>query len=96
VPRGSVLAPVMYSLYINDGPAAPGVHLTLFADDTCIYATAKHDYRVLNKLQCGLTAVGSWCRRWDIKINEGKPQAIYFSRRRKMPKDDLQLKIIVC
>jgi hypothetical protein len=46
---------------------------------------------VLNKLQRGLTAVGSWCQRWNIKINEGKTQAIYFSKRRRMPGDDLQL-----
>jgi hypothetical protein len=29
-PQGSVLAPVLYSLLINDGPEAPGTHLTLF------------------------------------------------------------------
>jgi hypothetical protein len=38
-----------------------------------------------------LTAVGSWCQRWNIKMNEGKTQAIYFSRRRRMPEDELQL-----
>jgi hypothetical protein len=87
VPQGSVL----YSLYINDAPAAPGTHLVLFADDTCIYTTQKHECRVFNKLQRGLTAVGSWCQHWNIKINEGKTQAIYFSRRRRLPEDDLQL-----
>jgi hypothetical protein len=39
----------------------------------------------------GLTAVGSWCQRWNIKINEGKTQANYFSKRRRMPGDELQL-----
>jgi hypothetical protein len=81
VPQGSVLASILYSLFINDAPAAPGTHLALFADDTCIYATEKHERRVLSKLQRGLTAVNSWCERWDIKINEVKTQAICFSRR---------------
>jgi hypothetical protein len=67
------------------------LYLALFADDTCVYATEKHERRVLNKLQRGLTAVGSWCQRWNIKINEGKTQAIYFSKRCRMPGDDLQL-----
>jgi hypothetical protein len=39
VPQGSILASVLYSLYIHDAPAAPGTHLALFADDTCIYET---------------------------------------------------------
>jgi hypothetical protein len=60
-------------------------------DDTCVYSTEKHERRVLNKLQRGLTAVGSWCQRWNIKINEGKTQAIYFSKRRRMPGDELLL-----
>jgi hypothetical protein len=36
---------------------------------------------------------GSWCQRWNIKISEGKTQAIYFSERRRMPGDDLQLNV---
>jgi hypothetical protein len=90
VPQGFVLARVLYSLYIHDSPpAAPGIHLALIADDT-----EKHERRVFNKLHRGLTAVRSWCQRWYIKINEGKKgktAAIYFSRRRRKPEDDLQL-----
>jgi hypothetical protein len=29
----------------------------------------------------GPTAVNSWCERWNIKINEGKTEMIYLSRR---------------
>jgi hypothetical protein len=36
VPQGSVLAPTLYSLYFNDTPQTPGVHLALFADATGI------------------------------------------------------------
>jgi hypothetical protein len=41
-PQGSILAPVLYSLYINDGPTARGIHLALFADDACVYTTEKY------------------------------------------------------
>jgi hypothetical protein len=57
VPQGSVLVPVLYSLYINDASAAPVTHLALFADDTCTYAPEKHERHVLYKLQRGLTAM---------------------------------------
>jgi hypothetical protein len=85
VPQVSVLAPIFYA------PAAPRTHLTLFADDTCINVTEKHECHVLNKLQCSLTAVGSWCEDLNIKINAGKTQAIYFSRRLRNPEYELQL-----
>jgi hypothetical protein len=58
LPQGSVLAPVLYSLYINDAPAEPGIHVAQFADDTCIYATEKHERHVFNKLQRVATVWG--------------------------------------
>jgi hypothetical protein len=81
----------LYNLYINESLAAPGTHLALFADDTCIYAKEKHEHRVLSKLQRGLTEARSWCERWNMKINEGKTQAICFSRRLTVAEDVLQL-----
>jgi hypothetical protein len=36
MPQGSVLSPTLYSLYINNAPQSPGVHLALFVDDMCI------------------------------------------------------------
>jgi hypothetical protein len=86
VPQGSVFAQKLYSLYINDAPTAPGTHLALFADDSCMYATDKHKRRVLCKLQRGLTAVKSWCERWNLKINEGKLMRSVSPRRRAKTK----------
>jgi hypothetical protein len=91
VPQGSVLALLLYCLYINHDPSAPGTHPALFEDDTFIYATEKHERRVLCKLQRGLTAVNSWCERCNINISEENTQAIYFSRRLRVPDDVLQL-----
>jgi hypothetical protein len=89
VPQGSVLSPTLYSICKNDAPLGPGVHLALFADDTCIYTTHRKECYVLRKLQRGLTSVGSWCERWNIRINEDMTQAIYFSRRNRLPETSL-------
>jgi hypothetical protein len=91
VPQGSVLSPTLYSIYINNAPQSPGVRLALFADDTCIYTTDRKEGYVLRKLQRGLTSVGSWCEQWNIRINEDKTQAIYFSRRIGLPETSLTL-----
>jgi hypothetical protein len=51
VPQGSVLSPTLYKLYINDTPQATNLHLALFADDTCLYATdRKEGYIVVDLL----------------------------------------------
>jgi hypothetical protein len=43
VPQGSVLPPTLFNMHINDMPQAIGVHLALFADDTCLYATERKE-----------------------------------------------------
>jgi hypothetical protein len=58
-------------MYINDTPQTRCVYLGLFADDTCIYATDRKEGYLLRKLQRQLTAIDTWCERWNIKINEG-------------------------
>jgi hypothetical protein len=70
-------------MYINDTPQTPGVYLALFADDTSLYATERKEGYVLRKLQRSLNPIETWCERWNIKINEDKTQAIYFSHRRR-------------
>jgi hypothetical protein len=70
---------------------APGTHLALPGEDVSAYATEKPERRVLRRLLRGLKAVKSWSECWNIKINEGKTQAIYFCRRLSVPDDLLQL-----
>jgi hypothetical protein len=36
---------------------------------------------VLRKLQRGLNSMVEWSKHWNIKLNEDKTQAIYFSHR---------------
>jgi hypothetical protein len=80
VPQGSVLAPTRYSLYINDTPRTQGVHLALFADDTCLYATDRRESYVLRKLQRGLNAREEWCEKWNIEINEEDPSRLLLQK----------------
>jgi hypothetical protein len=91
VPQGFALSPTLFNMYVNDTPHAIGVHLALFADYTCHYATKRKEGSVLRKLQRGLNSVAEWSKRWNIKINEDKTQAIYFSHRIRPPESLLTL-----
>jgi hypothetical protein len=92
VPQGYVLFPTEYCLYINDTLQTPGVYLALIADDAYVYTTVRKEIYVLRKLQRGLTSMESSCGRCNIKINEEKNQAIYFSHRRTPVEAFLTLK----
>jgi hypothetical protein len=85
VPQGSVLSPTLFNMYVNDTPQAIGVHLSLFPDDTCLYATERKKGYVLRKLQCVLNSVEEWSKRWNTEINEDKTQTIYFYHRIRPP-----------
>jgi hypothetical protein len=91
VPQGSVLSPTLFNLYINDAPQTHGVHLALFADDTCLYATDRKEGFCGRKLERGLTSMETWCERWNIRINEDMTQGVYFSHSRRSPESYLTL-----
>jgi hypothetical protein len=69
VPQGSVLSLTLYRLYITDTSQTPGVYLGFSADDACIYAIDRKEWFVLRKLQRVLSATGTWCELWNIKLS---------------------------
>jgi hypothetical protein len=92
--QGSIIAPVLHRLHINDASAASGTHHALFVRRRYLYL---HDRETRTscslqlQLQWGLTAVNLWCEHGNIKINEGKTQAICISRSLRVPDEVLQL-----
>jgi hypothetical protein len=81
--QGSILSATLFNMYIKHVPETRDVHLALFADDTCLYATDGKEGFIVRKLQRGLRSMETWCERWNIKINENKTRGIYFSRSRR-------------
>jgi hypothetical protein len=57
----------------------------------CLYARDRKEGYVLRKIQRGLDSMAAWCKRWNIKINEDKTRAIYFTRRNRPPDSLLTL-----
>jgi hypothetical protein len=52
---------------------------------TPVYATDCKEGYVLRKFQRGLSAIETWCERWNIKLDEAETQAIYFSHQFRPP-----------
>lgn len=78
LPQGSVLSPLLYSIYTADFKAPSFVKTAYYADDTALITTSKLTTALLKKMETGLLACNKYFSKWKIKINPNKTQAIIF------------------
>ena len=68
VPQGTVLGPLLFSLYINDISSDIESEIRPFADDCVCYRETKDEVDTM-KLQRDIDRLGSWARNWyEISI----------------------------
>lgn len=81
VPQGSVLAPLLFLLFIDDIVETVNVKIRLFADDCMIYSEIKGigDQVALN---ISLNSVAQWCREWQMVVNSEKTVVMNISRKK--------------
>lgn len=94
VPQGSILAPLLFLLYINS------VHqiglkgnLTLYADDTCLFYFGHSIDRVINEAQSDLDLLNLWFQQNLLTINTTKTNYIIFAAKNKKIGNYTPLKI---
>ena len=80
-PRGSVLGPILFLIYINDQSDSTKSKVRLFADDTAIYLTVS-SLQAAQILQQDLDHLNKWGLEWDMEFNPGKCVVIHVSRSR--------------
>ena len=81
VPQGSVLGPLLFLIYVNDIVDNISSHISLFADDTCLYKNIKShvDIETLNN---DLLTISNWGKNWLVNFNATKTKYMLFSRRK--------------
>ena len=89
VPQGSVLAPLLFLVYINDladSLQSVGCDPPLFADDTAILPSlATKPTKFKQVLQNGLDATYQWSREWRVEWGYSKCALVVFFSSRKAP-----------
>ncbi len=81
VPQGSILGPILFSLYVNDLPTVcPDVNLQLYADDAVLYVHAKSKQEAATKLSAALAPVSHWLNESCLHLNTKKTVCMFFSR----------------
>ena len=81
VPRGSVLGPVIFSLFINDLPASlpSTVSCSLYADNLAIWFFFPSVPTVVEVSQGALFRMERWSEYWCLPLNPRKCEASFFS-----------------
>jgi hypothetical protein len=80
--QGSILGPLLYTIYTADIPQPNKTILSTVADDTAIFTTHPDPTLAFINLQVHLRIIENWTRTWRLKINETKFSHITFTLRR--------------
>ena len=79
--QGSVIAPILFLIMINDiNNKLVNVNTLLYADDTTIYKAGSNIEKLLSHLQEALDGIQQWSEAWGFKISATKSNAIVFSK----------------
>ena len=81
VPQGTVLGPLLFSLYINDITEDIDSELRFFADDCVCYREIK-DTEDTVKLQEDIDRLGCWASSWGVRFQPVKCNIMQITRKR--------------
>ena len=81
VPQGSVLGPVLFSLFINNLPASlpSSVSCSLYADDVAIWSSSPSVPTPVEATQGALFRLEHWSEYWCLPLNSSKCEVSFFS-----------------
>ena len=81
VPQGSVLGPVLFSLFINDRPASlpSSISCSRYADDLAIWSYSPSVATAVEATQGALFRLERWYEYWYLPLNPSKCKASFFS-----------------
>ena len=81
-PQGTVLGPLLFSLYINDISSDIASEIRLFADDCICYREIKDEEDTI-KFQRDIDRLVSSARKWGMRFQPVKCNMIQLTRKRK-------------
>lgn len=82
IPQGSVLGPVLYTIFTSDMPTVGDITVATYADDTAFLYSNESPTEASRIIQIQLNSVQHWLTKWNIKVNTQKSKHVTFTLRR--------------
>ena len=76
IPQGSILGPILFTIFINDLPDCVSSYCKIFADDTKIYNVTEKN----GDLQADLDRLVDWSDSWQLFFNASKCKTIHYGK----------------
>ncbi|MEL7079500.1 MAG: reverse transcriptase family protein, partial [Cyanobacteria bacterium J06582_2] len=91
VPQGSVLGPLLFSIYMNDIIETIDSEIRLFADDCVVYRSIKNvqDAKLLQK---DIQTLENWANKWEMRFQPHKCHIMHLTRNRTIMQTKYTLK----
>ena len=76
IPQGSILGPILFTVFINDLPDSIDSTCKIFADDTKLYGSVKNQAEI----QKDLTSLQNWSDTWNLHFNVAKCKVLHVGK----------------
>ena len=84
VPQGSILGPLLFSIYVNDMKASVTGKLVLYADYSALLISGEDVDVIQKRLSEELSSLGEWLVDNKLSIHLGKTESILFGSNKRL------------